>query len=97
MVENLWHKHVPLKVMLFAWHMFSNHIPKKDNMLRCGILQADSTLCVGGCGLEESIDHLFFCVVTSSAVCGILYQIGLVFLRMILILQHTIFFFNLFR
>jgi len=31
----------------------------KDNLIRCEIIQANSCLCVSGCGQEESVDQLF--------------------------------------
>lgn len=59
MCDNMWHKHVPLKVLLFAWRLFRNLLPTKDNLLRRSIIQANFVLCVGGCGMDESADHLF--------------------------------------
>jgi len=31
-VSSLWHKDVPLKVTLFAWRLFRNRLPTKDNL-----------------------------------------------------------------
>ena len=31
---SLWHKNVPLKVLLFAWRLFRDRLPTKDNLLR---------------------------------------------------------------
>jgi len=59
LMDNMWHKHVYLKVSLFARCLFRNRLPTKDNLLWCGIIQAESTLCVGGCDMEETIGHLF--------------------------------------
>jgi hypothetical protein len=56
---NVWLKHVPLKVYLFVWRLFRNHLPTKDNLITRGIIQAEANVCVGGCGVQESTYHLF--------------------------------------
>lgn len=33
-VPSLWHKDVPLKVVLFAWRLFRDRLPTKDNLYR---------------------------------------------------------------
>ena len=53
-----WLKQVPLKVLVFVWRLLCNRLPTKDNLLRQRVLQHDDTLCVGGCGLMESANHL---------------------------------------
>jgi len=58
-VLSLWHKDVPLKVVLFAWGLFRDSLPTKDNLLRRGVIDNESRECVAGCGLVESSDHLF--------------------------------------
>jgi len=58
-VSSIWNNDVPLKVVLFAWRLFRDRLPTKDNLLRCGVIPNDSRLCVAGCGLEESSTHLF--------------------------------------
>ena len=55
----LWHKDIPLKVVLFTWRLFRDRLPTKDNLHRRGVIAADDRLCVGGCGLLESSTHLF--------------------------------------
>ena len=57
--SSLWHKDVPLKVVLFAWRLFRDRLPTKDNLHRCGVIDHTSTLCVSGCGSIESSNHLF--------------------------------------
>lgn len=57
--HNIWHKVVPLKINLFAWCLFQNRIPTSCNLLRRGLLQNQQHLCVGGCGCNEDINHLF--------------------------------------
>ena len=47
-VASLWHKDVPLKVVLFAWRLFQDRLPTKDNLHRRGVLDRDSMLCVAG-------------------------------------------------
>ena len=56
---SLWHKDVPLKVVLFAWHLFWDRLPTKDNLLCLGVIDQASRLCVSGCGSLESSNHLF--------------------------------------
>jgi hypothetical protein len=56
----LWIKSIPLKVNLFVWRLFLNRMPTKDNLHQRGILDASGLPCVTACGMEESIDHLFF-------------------------------------
>ena len=56
---NVWLKHIPLKIYLFSWRLFRNRLPTKDNLITRGIIQAEANVCVGGCGFEESADHLF--------------------------------------
>jgi hypothetical protein len=54
----LWHKDVPLKVVLFAWCLFHDRLPTKDNLFRRQVLDFDSQLCVGDCGKIETSSHL---------------------------------------
>jgi len=58
-VTTLWHKQVPLKVMLFAWRLFRDKLPTKDNLLRRGVIPLDSRLCIVGCNSLETTTHLF--------------------------------------
>ena len=55
----LWRKDVPLKVVLFAWRLFCDRLPTKDNLYSRGVIAVDDRLCVGGCGSLESSTHLF--------------------------------------
>jgi len=57
-INNVWHKLVPLKVSLFAWRLLQDRIPTKSNLVRRHILQANDNLCVGGCGIIATADHL---------------------------------------
>ena len=33
-VSSIWHKDAPLKVVMFAWRLFRDRLPTKDNLLR---------------------------------------------------------------
>jgi len=55
----IWHKQVPLKVSILAWRLLRDRLPTKSNLLRRGILQADATICVAGCGHDEPASYLF--------------------------------------
>jgi len=54
-----WHKDVPLKVTVFAWRLLCERLPTKDNLLRRDIIHHDNQLCLRGCRMEETTDHLF--------------------------------------
>ena len=58
LVSSLWHRDVHLKVVLFAWRLFRNKLPTKDNLYRRHVLDTDAQLCVGGCGEVETSSHL---------------------------------------
>jgi len=67
-VSSIWHKDVPLKVVVFAWHLFRDRLPTKDNLLRRGVINHDSRMCVAGCDSAESSCHLFLhCNIFGSA------------------------------
>ncbi|XP_024630227.1 uncharacterized protein [Medicago truncatula] len=55
----VWHQQVPLKVSIVAWRLLKDKLPTKTNLQRRGITQVTDTLCVSGCGIEESASHLF--------------------------------------
>lgn len=50
---------IPLNVSLFVWRLLRSRLPTRTNLYRCGILQENDQLCVAGCGIPESADHLF--------------------------------------
>jgi hypothetical protein len=54
----IWNKVIPLKVSLFALRLLNNRWPSKDNMIYHGMHLEDSALCLEGCGVAETIDHL---------------------------------------
>lgn len=68
LLVDVWQKQLPIKVSLFAWRLFRNRLPTKDNLLRRHILPSDDNLCVDGCGSVETTDHLIFLCDTSERV-----------------------------
>ena len=57
--NNVWHKLVPSKVSIFAWRLLQNRIPTRSNLVRIHALQPDNNMCVSGCDIIETADHLF--------------------------------------
>ena len=58
-VSSLWHKNVPLKVVIFAWRLFRDRLPTKDNLSRRHVIDTDAQPCIGDCGEMETSSHLF--------------------------------------
>jgi len=58
-LDLVWHRQVPLKVSIFAWRLIRDHLPTKANLTDRGMLQPEATMCVSGCGLVETADHMF--------------------------------------
>ena len=56
---SIWHKNVPLKVVLFVWRLLHDRLPTKDNLHRRHVIDSDTQICVSGCGLIETSTHLF--------------------------------------
>jgi len=56
--KSVWYKDIPLKVFLFAWRLFRERLPTKDNSIRRGVITSDDRLCVGGCDSLETSSHL---------------------------------------
>jgi hypothetical protein len=54
----LWHKDVPLKVVLFAWRLFRDRLPTKDNLFRRHVIDFEAQDCVGDYGEMETSSHL---------------------------------------
>jgi len=44
----IWHKQLPLKVLILVWRLFRNRFLTKDNLLVRDILSHDNQLCVTG-------------------------------------------------
>jgi len=55
----IWHKHVPLKVSIFAWRLIRDCLPTKTNLALRGVLDTEACQCVLGCGQVEDARHLF--------------------------------------
>jgi len=55
----IWHKHVPLKVLILAWRLHQNMLLMKNNLMVQDIISHDNQLCVNGCGGLETTQHLF--------------------------------------
>lgn len=51
---------IPLKIVFFAWHLFRDRLPTKDNLFRRGVIGADLRMCVFGYGSLETSSHLLF-------------------------------------
>jgi len=56
----LWLKTVPLKVNIFIWCLFLNHIQTKNNLVKRNILANVNTLYSADYAFMEDRDHLFF-------------------------------------
>jgi len=66
-LDNVWHKQVPLKVFICVWRLLRNRLPTKDNLVRREIISQEAHYCVSGCGKVESAQHLFLhCALFSS-------------------------------
>jgi hypothetical protein len=77
-VSSLWHKDVPLKVILFAWRLFRDRLPTKNNLYHRHVIGVDAQLCVGGCGEVETSSHLLLhCTVFGAVWHYILRWLGL--------------------
>jgi len=54
---------VPLKVVVFAWRLFRDRLPTKDNLLRRGVINHDSRMCVAGVTLSNRLIIYFYIVI----------------------------------
>jgi len=88
-VSSLWHKDVPLKVVLCAWRLSRDRLPTKDNLLRRGVIDNDSRLCVSGCGFMEISSNLFLhCYHFGSVWCLIYRWIGVSMVSPLQVAHH---------
>jgi hypothetical protein len=55
----IWHNQVPLKVSVFAWRLLRDRLPTKSNLVNRGVVYPEASLCVSGCGIAETAQHLF--------------------------------------
>jgi len=60
-IDDIWLRHVPLKVSIFVWRLFRNHLHTKDNLVHQGVIQVGDNVCLTGCELQVTAEHLFFC------------------------------------
>jgi hypothetical protein len=72
--SSLWNKDIPLKVVLFAWRLFRDRLPTKDNLFRRGVIDFDSRLCASGCGSLENSSHLFLHCSSFGSVWNYIYR-----------------------
>jgi len=45
--------------VLFAWRMFRDRLPTKDNLYRHHVIDIEDHSCIEGCGEVETSSHLF--------------------------------------
>ena len=76
LVDDVWHRNIPVKVSLFVWRLLRNRLPSKDNLLRQNIVHANDLAYVTGCGEVETATHLFLDWICPLP-CGFLSGIGL--------------------
>ena len=50
---DVWHKQIPTKVSLFAWCLFRNRFPTKDNMWHRRVIHSENVVCAYGCGFQK--------------------------------------------
>jgi len=72
--QSIWHKDILLKIVLFAWRLFQDRLPTKDNLFRRHIIDADSRTCVSGCGSLETSPHLLLHCNTFGSVWHFIYR-----------------------
>nr|GEU77497.1 RNA-directed DNA polymerase, eukaryota [Tanacetum cinerariifolium] len=60
-----WVKYIPIKVNIFVWKLFLDHLPTRDNLLHRGVLVPNALFPICSFAQEDS-SHLFFscCMVT---------------------------------
>jgi len=67
LVVDVWYKQIPSKVSMFAWRLFWNRLPTKDNLLYRRVISPENVACVSGCGHPKTANHLFLdCMLFSS-------------------------------
>ena len=72
-VDLIWHKQVPLKVSIFAWRLLRDRLPTKSNLVTCGVIDSEASLCVwlwsfGGCSTFVSSVQLVWVDMISFAI-----------------------------
>jgi len=51
-----------------------NRLPTKDNLVRQHVLHLADNVCVGGCGSQETANHLLFGCHTFSSIWSLIFQ-----------------------
>jgi hypothetical protein len=59
-VKDVWNQFIPSNMSILVWRLFNERLPTKANLSKRGIRLNSSALCVGGCGSQETEEHLFF-------------------------------------
>ena len=78
LVDEVWHRLIPLKVSLFVWRLLHDRLPTKDNLARRGSIPATDTACSSSCGNLETSKHLFLdCATLSSLWSLVLHWLGI--------------------
>jgi len=76
-------------VTIFAWQLFRDRFATKVNLFRRRIIQEDAQLCVSGCGMVESTDHLFLhCQVFGQVWQLVRYWLGVCSANPLTIFEH---------
>ncbi|RHN41893.1 putative reverse transcriptase zinc-binding domain-containing protein [Medicago truncatula] len=86
----IWLKHVPLKVTLFAWRLFRNRLPTKDNLLMRGIIKMKQPFALADAEFRSQ-QIIFSSLAVILVSYGCKFGVGLVSLRLILIVLRIIF------
>nr|ABN06086.1 H+-transporting two-sector ATPase, alpha/beta subunit, central region, related [Medicago truncatula] len=59
---------------MFVWRLFRNRLPTKDNLMQRHVLDIDDNVCVGGCGSQETTNHLLFGCHTFCSIWFLVFQ-----------------------
>jgi len=68
----LWHKDIPLKIVLFAWRLFRDRLPTKDNLFRRGVISSDALVVV----VRWNLPLIYFYIVIFLGKSGTLFTVG---------------------
>jgi hypothetical protein len=71
----VWLKLVLLKFSIFAWRLFRNRVPTKDNLFHRRIIATNDQGYTANYGEQKDVDHLFV-KCDFLAEFGIIFQVG---------------------
>jgi len=71
---SIWHKNIPLKIVLFAWRLFRDRLPAKDSLFCRHVIATDSRTCVSRCGSLKNSSHLLLHCNTFGSVWHFIYR-----------------------